>query len=110
MIWENEVMPREWLKGLIVKLPKKGNLKECTNWRGITLLVIASKVLGKIVIQRLKNGADKRLRVELAGFREERSITEQILILRKIIEQSFGWQTPLVINFIDFEKAFDSLH
>ena len=38
-IWENEVMPHEWLKGLIVKLPKKGNLKECTNWRGITLLV-----------------------------------------------------------------------
>ena len=39
MIWENEVMPHEWLKGLIVKLPKKGNLKECTNWRGIMLLV-----------------------------------------------------------------------
>ena len=32
MIWENEVMPHEWLKGLLVKLPKKGNLKECTNW------------------------------------------------------------------------------
>ena len=42
MIWENEAMPHEWLKGLIVKLTKKVNLKECTNWRGITLLVIAS--------------------------------------------------------------------
>ena len=110
MIWENEVMPHEWLKGLIVKLPKKGNLKECTNWRGITLLVIASKVLGKILIERLKSGVDKRLRVEQAGFRQGRNTTEQIFILRNIIEQSYEWQTPLVINFIDFEKAFDSLH
>ena len=61
MIWENEVMPLKWLKGLIVKLPMKGNLKECTNCRGITLLVIASKKLSKILIERLKYGADKRL-------------------------------------------------
>ena len=63
-------MPHECLKGLTVKLPKKGNLKESTNWRGITLLVIASKVLGKILIERLKSGADKRLRAEQAGFRQ----------------------------------------
>ena len=74
------------------------------------LLVIASKVLGKILIERLKNGADKRLRAEQAGFKQGRSTTEQIFILRNIIEQSYEWQTPLVINFIDFEKAFDSLH
>ena len=110
MISQNEVMPHEWLKGLIVTLPKKGNLKECTNWRGITLLVIASKVLGKILIERLKRGADKRLRAEQARFRQGRSTTEQIFILRNIIEQSYEWQTPLVLNFIDFEKAFNSLH
>ena len=100
MIWENKVMPHERLKRLIVKLPKKGNLKECTNWRGITLLVIAS----------LKSGADKRLRAEQARFRQGRSTTEQIFILCNIIEQLYEWQIPLVINFIDFEKAFDSLH
>ena len=95
MIWENEVMPHKWLKGLIVKLPKKGNLKECTNWRGIT---IASKVLGKILIGRLKSGVDKRLRAEQAGFRQGRNTTEQIFILRNIIEQTYEWQTPLVIT------------
>ena len=68
MIWENEVMPHEWLKGLIDKLPRKGNLKECTNWRGIMLLVIASKVFGKILIEHLKSGVDERLRAEQAGF------------------------------------------
>ena len=103
-------MPHEWLKGLIVKLPKKGNLKECTNWQGIMLLVIASKVLGKILIDHLKRSGDKRLRAEQEGFRQGRSTTEQIFILCNVIEQSYEWQTSLVINFIDFEKAFDSLH
>ena len=88
MIWENKVMPHEWLKGLIVKIRKKGNLKECTNWRGIMLLVTASKVLSKILIERLKSGADKRLRAEQAGFRQGRSTVDQTFILRNIIEQS----------------------
>ena len=58
----------------------------------------------------MKSRADKRLKAEQAGFRQGRNTTEQIFILPNIIEQSYEWQTPLVINFIDFEKAFDSLH
>ena len=40
--WTNEVLPVEWLKGLIVKFPKKGDKTECTNWRGVTLLSVPS--------------------------------------------------------------------
>ena len=32
-------------KGLITRLPKKGNLKKCKNWRGITLLSVVGKIL-----------------------------------------------------------------
>ena len=77
MIWENVVMPYEWLKRRFVKLPNKGYLRDCTNWRGITLLVIASKVLSKIFIERLKSKADKRSRAEQAGFRQGRSSTQE---------------------------------
>ena len=59
---------------------------------------------------RIKCGIDKMLRPEQAEFREGKSTTEQIFILRSIIEQSIEWQAPLYINFIDFEKAFDSIH
>lgn len=31
-IWEQDVIPQNWSKGLIVKLPKKENLSECDNW------------------------------------------------------------------------------
>ena len=109
-VWTKEKVPKSWKKGLIVKLPKKGNLKECKNWRGITLLSVVSKILGRILIDRIKGGTDKRLRKEQAGYRTNRSTTDQIFILRNIIEQSSEWQTPLYINFIDFEKAFDSIH
>ena len=50
------------------------------------------------------------MREEQAGFREGRSYSEQILALRNIIEQSVQFQKNLTINFIDFNKAFDSVH
>ena len=43
IVWRDEKIPRKWRKGLIAKLPKKGNLKECKNWRGITLLLVVSR-------------------------------------------------------------------
>ena len=39
-IWELENMPEDWRRGLIIKLPKKGDLTSCGNWRGITLLSV----------------------------------------------------------------------
>ena len=86
--------------------------RPCRVWKleGITLLPIANKVLGRVVINRIKAGIDEILRPEQAGFREGKSATEQIFILRNIIEQSVELQSTLYINFIDFEKAFDSIH
>ena len=89
---------------------KRGNLKECKNRREITPLSVISKVLGRIVIDRRRTGVESKLRKEQAGFRPGRGTTEQIFILRNIIEQSMEWQSSLYVNFIDFEKAFDSVH
>ena len=52
---------------------------------------------------------NKILRENQAGFRPSRSTTDQITTLRIIVEQSLEWRTALCINFIDYEKAFDSL-
>ena len=71
-VWRHEQIPRDWNRGLIIKLPKKGNLKECKNWRGITLLSIVAKILGKIIIDRIRDGVDCRLRKEQAGYRKGR--------------------------------------
>ena len=108
-IWEEEQIPQDWSKGILVKLPKKGDKSVCGNWRGITLLSIPSKVLCHIILHRIKKEVDTILRDEQAGFRQERSCADQIATLRIIIEQTIEWQSSLYLTFIDFEKAFDSI-
>lgn len=108
-IWEEEKTPTEWAEGHIVKLPKKGDLRKCNNYRGITLLSVPSKVFNRVILNRLQEIVDKKLRDQQAGFMKDRSCTDHIATLRIIIEQSIEWNTSLYMNFIDFEKAFDSL-
>ena len=109
-ILQKEQVPSSWKKGMIIKIPKKGDIRECKNWRGVTVLPVISKIFGRILINRIKNGVDKVLRKEQAGFREKRSTTEQIFVLRNILEQANEWRAPIYIHFVDFEKAFDSVH
>jgi len=75
-----------WKKGLIVKIFKKGDLQDCNNWRGVTLLPVIRKIFCRMLLKRIKRGVDKKLRKEQAGFRSKRSTTEQIFILRNILE------------------------
>jgi hypothetical protein len=77
-IWNEEQIPDDWRKGLLVKLPKKGDLSLCNNWRGITLLSIPSKFLYSVILQRIKTEVGKTLRDEQEGFRQERSCVDQI--------------------------------
>jgi len=66
--------------------------------------------MAKVVLNRMRLSMDERLRQEQAGFRPERSCCEQIFTLRQIIEKTVKNETPMLINFVDFKKAFDSLH
>ena len=109
-IWRQEKIPMDWSKGVIIKLPKKGDLKNCDNWRGIMLLSIPSKVLCKVILNRIDKQIDTKLREEQAGFRAGRGCTDQIFTLRTVIEQCAEFNKPLHVNFVDFSKAFDSIH
>ena len=62
-----------------------------------------SKVFNRVILNRIKDAVDNTLRDEQAGFRKNRSCTDQIAALRIIIEQSREWKSPL-INFIDFDS------
>ena len=64
-------------------------------------------MLCRIMIDSIRSGVDDRLRKEQAGYRKGSGTTEQVFILRNIVEQVNEWQATLYLNFIDFEKAFD---
>ncbi|VDO99558.1 unnamed protein product [Schistosoma curassoni] len=108
-IWEEEQVPMDWKKGHLVKIPKKGDLSKCENYRVITLLSIPGKVLNRVLLNRMKDAADAPFRDEQAGFRKDRSCTDHIVTLRIIVEQSLEWNLSLYISFIYYEKAFDSV-
>ena len=100
-IWEDaENIPADWKGGLIAIIPKKGDLRDFNNYRGIMLLSTPGKVKKRIILERLRKGVDDELRENQAGFRNGRSCSDQIATLRIIIEQSIEWNT---------QKAFDSV-
>nr|KAG5685975.1 hypothetical protein BaRGS_017414 [Batillaria attramentaria] len=109
-IWEKEEVPAQWKEGIVIKLPKKGDLRDCSNYRGIMLLSVPGKVLNRILLERMRERqstpCSETSRRVFAG---NRSCADQIASLRIIVEQSLEWNSPLYINFIDYEKAFDSV-
>ncbi|VDP26561.1 unnamed protein product [Schistosoma curassoni] len=109
-IREAEQVSTKWKEGYIIEMPKKGNLSKCENYRGITLLSVPGKVFNRVLLNRIKDSVDAQLRDQQAGFRKDRSCTDQIATLRIIFEQLFEWNSSLYINFIDYEKSFDSVN
>ena len=97
-------------QSLVITLPKKGNLQQCQNYQTISLISHASKVMLKIILNRLKPQVEKITAEEQAGFRAGGSTTEQIFNLRILCEKYLQHQQDLYHVFIDFKKAFDRRH
>jgi len=97
------------ISGYIIKLPKTGDFSNCANCRDITLLSVTGKVFNTIIINRKKDVFDSYLLEEQASFRKNRSCVDQIATQRIIVEQSIEWYSLLYTNFIDYEKAFNSV-
>ena len=83
---------------------KKGNLKQCQNYRSISLISHPSKIMLRVIRDRLKAKAEKLLLQKQARFRPGRSTEEHIFNSRVIIGK---YQRDLFRNFIDFKKPFD---
>ena len=99
--------PTQWTESILITIPKKGNLKACENYRTISLISHASKILLRIIQNRIKPRIEEVLSEEQAGFRKGRSTVEQISNLRIICEKYRNANRTIYHNFIDFKKAFD---
>jgi len=53
-IWKSQQWPQEWKRSVFILIPKKGNAKECSNYHTIALISHASKVMHKILQERLQ--------------------------------------------------------
>jgi hypothetical protein len=68
-MWNEESLSSDWKEGIIIKIPQKGDLSNCSNWRGVTLLATLSKILNRIILDRIMELLEKKIRMEQAGFR-----------------------------------------
>ena len=90
--------------------PQKGDLSKASNYRGISLTSIAAKIFNRLILNRCLPHIEALLRPNQNGFRAERSTTSHILALRRLIEGIKDKNLKCIITFIDFKKAFDSVH
>ena len=71
-IWKIQQWPQDWKRSVFIPIPKKGNAKECSNYRTIGLISHASKVMLKNLQARLQQYVNRELLDVQAGFRKGR--------------------------------------
>lgn len=108
-VWAEGCVPQAWRDAEIVPIPKKGDLSLCDNWRGIALLDVVGKLVGRLVHGRLQVLAESELPDSQCGFRRGRSCTDQIFSVSQHIEKLYEHRTSGCLVFIDLRKAYDSV-
>ena len=98
------------MKGCNLLFHKKGDLGLAKSYRDITLTSIAAKIYNALLRNRIEPKIDNILRKNQNGFRRNRSPTSQILTIRRILEGVRAKNLQVTLLFVDFTKAFDSIH
>ena len=105
--WKTQQWPQDWKQSVFLPIPKKGNVKECSNYCTTALISQASKVMLKILQARFQQYMNYELPDLQAGFRKRRGTRGQIANIRWIIKKAREFQKNLYFCFNDYAKAFD---
>ena len=97
--------PQDWRRSVFIPVPKKGNPKECSNYRTIAHISHASKVMLKILQARLQQYMNSERPYVQAGFRKDRGTRDQIANIHWIMEKTREYQKNIYFCFIDYAKA-----
>ena len=113
-IWKTKKWSTTRTQSLVITLPKKNNLQLCQYYLTISLISHPSKVMLKVILNRLQPQAQEIIAEEIiaeeqASFRAGRSTTEPIINLRILCEKYLQHQQNLYHVFIDFKKAFNKV-
>ena len=87
-IWKTQLWPQDWKGSVFIPISKKGNAKECPNYRTTVLISYDSKVMFKILHARLQQYVNRELPDIQAGFRKGRGTRDQVANIHWIIEEA----------------------
>ena len=103
-IWKTQQRPQDRKRSVFIPIPKKGNAKECSNYRTIALISHTRKVILQILQRRLQQYMNLELPDVQAEFRKGRGT--QIANIHWIIEKAREFQKHIYFHLIDYIKAF----
>src|SRR6478609_9545926 len=102
--------PSDFTRVVMIPLQKKMNAVECSDHQTISLISQASKILLKIVTNRIEVKATDFIGRNQFGFRKGCGTRDAIRVMRMICEKSLKFGNNVYICFVDFEKAFDRVN
>jgi len=108
-MWILEVIPTECEIARIVSIYKKGNPELPENYRPIALLQSIYKIYASMIQNRLATALDNRVWKTQYGFRRNKSTSQPIAIVRRIQDYMEASRDPIILLFLDWEKAFDNV-
>jgi hypothetical protein len=109
LIWIKEELPQQAKQSIFIPIHKKVDKTDCSNYRGISLLLTLYKILSNILLSRLIPYADEIIGDYQCGFRRNKLMTDQIFYIRQILEKNWKYNSTVHQLFIDFKKAYDSI-
>jgi hypothetical protein len=109
-MYEQGVWPEEFAKSVMIPLKKKPRAIECEDYRTISLIPHASKIMLRVLTRRVEAKAKDFLSRTQFGFRKGCGTREAIGVMRLLCERRLDHGNELFICFVDFEKAFDRMN
>jgi hypothetical protein len=100
-----EEIPQQWKDAYISSVHKKGSKKDCSNYRGISVTSVMSRLYGKSL--RDLTEEENKYGKEQNGFRTGRSCTDNIFCMEQVIEKRNATNKETHILFVDLTKAYD---
>ena len=103
------VFPQQWKTAIVTPIHKKGDKRNVTNYRHISLLDISSKILERCMFRSLYNHFKPLIHNAQFGFRKGRSAEIQLLIYLDHLYKEIEYENSIDVIYTDFEKAFDKV-
>ena len=103
-IWKSQQWQQDWKRSVFIPIPKKGNVKEFSNYHTMALISLACKVMLKILQARLQKCVNRELPDVHAGFRKGRGTRDQIVNIHWIIKKARKFQKNINSCYIDYAK------
>ena len=106
-IYNSGVIPSQMKESVFITIPKKGDLLKCSNYRLISLMSHVTKIILRVLMNRIKMKIYAEVSWSQFGFRKNKGTRNAVFVMRTLAERSIEMQKNLYAVFIDYEKAFD---